>query len=229
MDEAVATQTDTGTGADSGIPATDVENVEQTAAAEGTETETAQADTTEGTEATAEGEATESKAEGEGDAAGFTAEALNFPESFNVDEGNLNLFTEVATKHDLTPEAAQDLADLFVSVSEGQSQGVMDAYQAQVQGWAEATEKDAELGGKGEVFDQKLSTAKKALDMFASDELKNILNAYDAETNPQGMGLGNNPEVIRLFYRLGKNVGEDGLVLGDTVNSEQDRESILYN
>ena len=67
--------------------------------------------------------------------------------------------------------------------------------------WTEAAKVDKEYGG--DKFNENLSIAKTALDKFGSDGLKNLLN----ET-----GLGNNPEVIRYFYNVGKQISEDTYV-----------------
>lgn len=52
-----------------------------------------------------------------------------------------------------------------------------------------------------------LAIAKKALDTYGTPEIRQLL-----ETT----GLGNNPEMIRFFWRVGKTLTEDGTVTGST-------------
>ena len=69
--------------------------------------------------------------------------------------------------------------------------------------WANSARTDQEIGG--ERFQENLGVAKKAMEAYASPELRQLLNEST---------LGNNPEVIRLFYRVGKDMSEDRLVTG---------------
>jgi hypothetical protein len=71
--------------------------------------------------------------------------------------------------------------------------------------WANASKSDKEIGG--EQLSQNLAVAKKALDAFGTPELRTLLNES---------GLGNHPEIIRAFYRAGKQISEDSFVPGST-------------
>lgn len=66
--------------------------------------------------------------------------------------------------------------------------------------WAEASRNDSEFGG--DAFATNIKTAIKALDAFGTDELKALLNES---------GLGNHPEIIRAFYRVGRAMEAQGL------------------
>ena len=48
------------------------------------------------------------------------------------------------------------------------------------------------------------------------------------EQNPYGMGLGNHPEVIRLFYRIGKAIGDSDIVIGDAKASDENALQRMY-
>ena len=69
--------------------------------------------------------------------------------------------------------------------------------------WAASAKTDKEFGG--DKLAENLGIAKQARDQFATPELRKLL-----ETSP----LGNNPEVIRLFYRIGKAISSDTYVPG---------------
>ena len=64
---------------------------------------------------------------------------------------------------------------------------------------------DKEFGGPA--LAENLSVAKKALDAFGTAELRTLLNES---------GLGNHPEIVRLFFRAGKAISEDRVVTGST-------------
>ncbi len=64
--------------------------------------------------------------------------------------------------------------------------------------WAEASRADAEFGG--DKFKENCGQIAAAYRQFATPELKSLLDAS---------GLGNHPEVMRLFYRVGKALAQD--------------------
>ena len=72
-----------------------------------------------------------------------------------------------------------------------------------VEGWIKASQEDKEFGGSG--FKANLGVAAKAYKEFATPELRQLLDQS---------GLGNHPEMIRLFYRIGQKVSQDTGVTG---------------
>jgi hypothetical protein len=72
--------------------------------------------------------------------------------------------------------------------------------------WMKQARADQEYGG--DKLHENLASAKKALDTFGSPEFKSLLKES---------GLGNHPELIRAFVRVGKAISEDRLISG-TVN-----------
>lgn len=69
--------------------------------------------------------------------------------------------------------------------------------------WINQVKVDKEFGGSA--LNANLAIAKKALDTWGGEALKDVLNTT---------GLGNHPEVIRFFYRAGKALSEDGFQRG---------------
>jgi len=95
---------------------------------------------------------------------------------------------------------------------------VVTDYQRRVETWADVTKEDKEIGGDD--LSENLSVAKRGLDTFGSPELKRLF-AMPSKENPEGLGIGSHPEVIRLLHRVGKQVSEDGdLVTGDSGEAE---------
>lgn len=122
------------------------------------------------------------------------------PDGTALDDAVVGAFSEVAKKHNLTQEQAQDI---LASVAPVIASRNAEAFSATVTGWAEETKADKEIGGAA--LNENLAIGKKALDAFGSDPLRTMLN---------DTGLGNHPEVIRFFVKVGKAISEDGFVAG---------------
>jgi len=135
------------------------------------------------------------------------------PDGIEIDEEQIEAFGEYAHGLGLSQYQFQKLIDFEIERSQKAQSQMADAYTERVSSWAEATKADKELGG--EALSEHLGLAKRAMDAFASPELAKLIDTPSAE-NPDGLGLGNHPEVIRLFYRVGKAISESDLVTGDS-------------
>lgn len=184
------------------------------------------------TQQSAEGQTTEagttdSAASTEGDKAAQPT-TLGAPETyeFKAPEGGafddevIGELSAVAKELDLSQGAAQTLVDrLAPKIAERTLAAQQEAMTAVRAEWTNSSKADKEFGG--EALNQNLSVAKKALDTFGTPELRTLLN----ET-----GLGNHPEIIRAFYRAGKQISEDTFVAGSTrpAAGGKDAASTLY-
>lgn len=122
------------------------------------------------------------------------------PEGMELDESLIGELSEVSKDLGLTQEQAQTLLD---RMGPAMAQRQAEQIEALHQQWAEEAKADKEFGG--DKLNDSLSHAKRAMDQFATDDLKSLLN----ET-----GMGNHPEVVRFFVRVGKATSEDGFVSG---------------
>jgi hypothetical protein len=52
------------------------------------------------------------------------------------------------------------------------------------------------------------------MDKFGNDDLKRLFDQPSPD-NPEGLGIGNHPEVIRLLHRVGGMLTEDELITAD--------------
>lgn len=139
------------------------------------------------------------------------------PEGKEYDPAALAKFSDVARKHNLTQDAAQNLLDDLAPVVAERQQQAIEAVQAE---WTASAKADKEFGGDS--LDANLSVAKKALEKFGSPELRTLLNES---------GLGNHPEIIRAFYRAGKSISEDSVVtssIGGGLPSNRGAANVLY-
>jgi len=152
--------------------------------------------------------------EGEGVDTGVPEEYLfTPPDGMDVDETQIEAFGEYAHGLGLSQEQFQKLIEFDIQRGQNAQESMATAYADRISGWADATKADKELGG--EALNENLGVAKQAMDAFASPELAKLIEAPSAE-NPDGLGLGNHPEVIRLFYRVGKAISESSLITGDS-------------
>lgn len=125
------------------------------------------------------------------------------PEGVTLDAQLLEEFSGIAKELDLSQEDAQKVVDLGPKLMQKFADHQVETI-SQVQAkWIADTKADPEIGG--EDVNKKLADSKAALEAFGTPELKTLL--VDS-------GLGNNPEVIRVFYRIGQAIKNDGLVNG---------------
>ncbi|EMX0849490.1 peptidase [Pluralibacter gergoviae] len=137
-------------------------------------------------------------------------------EGIELDTAALADFEPVARDLNLTNEQAQKLVDAYPKILSGVQQRQADAWQAQTEEWAAAVKADKEVGG--DRLTENLSAAQRALDQFGTPELKDYL---------EGTGLGNHPELVKAFIKVGKAMSEDGMVTGNE-SGQRSAAEVLY-
>lgn len=138
------------------------------------------------------------------------------PEGFELDTEVMAEFTGLAKTLGLTQEQAQGLVGLqnkLMEKSEGARAAALEAALAEQSAqWISEIKADPIMGGAK--FEQTISTAHRAVEAFATPELRALLNES---------GMGNNPEVVRLFASIGAAISEDKIVLPGTQEAPQKR------
>lgn len=164
------------------------------------------------------------KPEGEGkpeEGAPETYEAFTLADGFEVDQQALEAFSPVFKELGLTQEQAQGLVNLDIERQQRTIAAEQDQHDATLAQWEQEARDDKEVGGVA--FDQNVATAKQALDAFGTPELTAYLDAS---------GLGNHPEIIRVFNKFGREIGSDRLLaLGSRAPGSKTQKSaadILY-
>lgn len=140
-------------------------------------------------------------------------------------------FEAIARELNLPQDAAQKLLDLGPDLNKMYASQLIETAEAASTKWGDESRADKEIGAGGDkaAYDENMKAVAKARNAFASPELVALLNRFDPKTNPNGTGLGNHPEVVRLFLRLGKSISEDNkLVTGGTPKTEQSAAQKLY-
>lgn len=115
-------------------------------------------------------------------------------------EAQLEGFAATAKELGLSQENAQKMLAAMVPTAR---QYLVDDLKAKSREWASLSEKDPEIGGAN--FKANVGVANSALKQFATPEFTALL---------RGSGLGAHPEVVRVFYRIGKAMQQDHGVTG---------------
>ncbi len=147
---------------------------------------------------------------------------FTMPEGVELDEKALEKFEPLMREADLSQEQAQKLAEVYaeqraVDVQEAQEAAVAQ-WEQQKSDWVNDLKSDSDFGGAN--FDRNVETAKLAMQQFGSDELKATLN----ET-----GLGNHPEIVKLFHKIGTAISEDSFSHGSDGSQPQGAQALYAN
>lgn len=127
---------------------------------------------------------------------------LKLPEKSMLDAAHVDKVVSYAKERGLSKEQAQALLERENSVVSEFANNQKETLKSKSLEWVEEAKRDKELGG--ETFPQNMEMAKRVVDRFGTDAFKQALN----ET-----GLGNHPELLRVFARIGKAMGSDQMIL----------------
>jgi len=167
---------------------------------------------------------------GDGDGSAVPEDGYKFapPEGYEVSpdvQDKLNEFSTIAETANLSQEQYQALVAWQVEQGVASIEDYSNAYTQRVHDWAEQAKSDEELGGEN--FSANLTIANQAVEQFSTAGLKSIL-AKSSATNPDGLGIGNHPELVRLFYRIGKAMGDSDLIAGGAADNQGDPLQRMY-
>jgi hypothetical protein len=169
--------------------------------------------------------------------------AYNIPDGYEMSSDGQADFTKFLDDVNKLPEAERGQAMLDKHLS-----GLQDAngqtradLAAMHQSWAEESMNDQEFGGSN--LQENLIQARKTMNSFSTPAVdadgKAVLYQDGAMKGQQmtkielvmnQTGMGNNPEVIRVFHRAGQALGEDHYVKGDMKPAERKKTAgeIMY-
>lgn len=134
---------------------------------------------------------------------------LKAPEGLTLDEKRVSEFKALLTDEKVPlAERAQKLIDLHAADLRAQAEASNTLWRQTQEKWQGEVKADKELGGQN--FDTMRSTIAKAIDEIGGAEAAKMREAFDFT------GAGNNPEIIRLLYRMAKAATEGGPVSGGT-------------
>lgn len=135
-----------------------------------------------------------------------------------VNQEAVDEFKSWAQKHNLSDEAAREAWQMGLDLQGGIAAQLQEKLTQQADEWMEQTKADEEIGGAK--LAQTAAVAKKAMARYATPELKKVLN---------DSGIGNHPEMVRLFYKIGKSISEDSIVPAQSNSAaEKSTAEVLY-
>lgn len=121
-----------------------------------------------------------------------------------VDQKYVDEFLEYARAMRFSNEEAQRQIDREATIQDRHMKNQQANFDKVKDGWADQAKFDPEIGG--DAFARNVEYAKRVVERFGSSEFKKALD----ET-----GLGNHPELLRVFSRIGKSMADDRLVISN--------------
>ena len=126
---------------------------------------------------------------------------------FGDENGELDGFREFAHDTGLTQDQADNILKLYGDIQEEQEEEHQNGLEEL------RTNTTMELQKEwGKNYDGKMDYAKRAFAQFATPELSQLMDES---------GMGNHPEMLRVFAKVGELMGEDSLVVGTGLGSSQ--------
>jgi len=143
---------------------------------------------------------------------------LKMPDGSLLDAGAIERTATYAKERGLSNEDAQAVLErdhaTIMSYADAQKAMVSEKLAA----WVEDVKADKELGGDN--FGKSVELAKRVVERFGTDAFKKALNES---------GLGNHPELVRVFVRIGRSMAEDTLVVPrSTSGTKRSLEEVFY-
>jgi len=121
------------------------------------------------------------------------------PEEVNPELGDW--YKNIAHKAGLTKDQAKHVLDSYVELNRQMEAKHKVEMENSFNQSVAALQKEF-----GSAFDQRIEVAKRAVDAFGGQELKDLLNQT---------GLGNNPTVVKMFAKIGKELLNDQIITAD--------------
>lgn len=122
-----------------------------------------------------------------------------------LDQAKIDEVIAYAKANGLTNEQAQGLLNkeetLLKSFADAQAEAQAEALAKASEEWKQQAMTDKEIGGPE--FNKNVELAHRALKQFGNETLSKYLNES---------GLGNHPDVVRMFMRIGKAMSEDKII-----------------
>lgn len=145
---------------------------------------------------------------------GYEIVKPKMPEGMDMDASVITSFQETAFKAGMTPKQLQSVVDMLADATRKQ-------YESSVVEAKNKTDRTREGLAKewGTRFDEQIGYVQKAFKAFASQDIQKTL------TNA---GLAADPNIVKMFAKIGKSISEDRFVEGERGGKNQDPAQVLY-
>lgn len=136
-------------------------------------------------------------------------------EGFDLSEDaqkQIEHFAETAGDLGVSQEQFQKLVEFDIARGQQAMADQANAYIERINAWGEQVKADKEIGG--EALDANLGNIRRVTDAYGDKELMALMGAPNIE-NPDGLGLGNHPVMLRFLHRVAKSLSDSDLIEGD--------------
>lgn len=141
----------------------------------------------------------------------------DLPNGVVVDEKVSEQVSAIFKEAGLTQKQAGLVAAKYAEMVQQGAHDQAEVADKTINGWVEQAKADSEIGGQK--WDASIQSANGVLSRYGTPELDAVLAAS---------GVGNHPEVIRVFARIGAAMADDTFVPGQATVQERPQEERLY-
>jgi hypothetical protein len=143
---------------------------------------------------------------------------LEFSQESRLSEADKKRIASYTKEQGLSKDAAQKLIETQESAKAEYFSDLQTEHKQMVSKWADQVKTDKEIGGDN--YAKNVELARRVIGRFATKELLESLDST---------GFGNNPEVVRVFARIGRHMASDELITGKSTSSgPRTMESVFY-
>ena len=144
---------------------------------------------------------------------------LKLPEGSKLSKADADEIAAFAKEQGLSQEQAQKQLERESKLAAGFEVKSLEQLKEATGQWLEAVKTDKEIGGEG--FQKNAELAKRVVTRFGTPEFKAEL---------ERTGLGNHPELVRVFVRIGQSMSDDQFVQpgSQTTTQKQSLASKFY-
>lgn len=143
---------------------------------------------------------------------------LKLPEGSLLDAKAIEEISSFAKEKGLSNEQAQAILERENGAVSNFASKQQQDLKEKPTAWLSEAQSDKEIGG--EAFAKNAEVAKRVVDKFGSEAFKKTLN---------DTGLGNHPELVRVFYRIGKMMSDDQFIVpGAQTGAKKSIEDVFY-
>jgi hypothetical protein len=160
---------------------------------------------------TEEQRAEEDRLKAEAEAAGKVPEEyadFTAPEGMTLDGEALTEFKAIAKELGLNQVGAQKLVDIATKMQIKTMDGLHEIHEQRKASWLQAAKEDEEIGADVKLWNpDDPNSASASVSLRAFNSIAAGVPGIKAMVDE--LGIGNHPDFIRVFYRIGKNMRED--------------------
>jgi beta-N-acetylglucosaminidase len=131
-----------------------------------------------------------------------------------LDDKTQDEIVSFGKEHGLSEEVIQAFLDRSAQNATNVISKTLEAHSETVKGWANLAKNDKEYGGKK--YGESVKLAREAVAKFGNEDVKKVFNEF---------GIGNHPEIIRMFVKVGRSLQSDKFAHAQSSTKEESTSS----